>query len=314
MNTLTKSSSSLSYLVCPITGLSVSFKDDYASTQLFPKHHPLVIDPDRLYKLVHTKGSSTLPKSYIVAAIFLRLTENNLISEQHEEPKYLRGQLLSQLEQEHRYTLVKLFWAVYNSTAHLKVKPFRISLAGMSTYLTYKPMIALLFAVAGQEFTEQDQEHLRHRTTASWAKSTVCLTSTRVKQDPISARNRVHAQLTKVLRMIEEAEAEQLLEHPGKEVSGIYSTKPAQQRITEQRPFLLMYHNCSIQIRHQLASTLRDTLTLALRYSILDQDEPLAKSFRIVIDLVLSFEADPINLGLDIPIKGKKGATFNEEW
>lgn len=298
----TKTHTSLSYLVCPITGLSVSFQDDYDSTQLAIHRHPLTSHPLKLYSLIRKHGSeSTFPKSYIVAGVLLKLTENEMIAHPELEPEYLRGQIVTYLEQEHRHTLIKLFWATYNSQAPLKLPgtEFKITLSQLTSYHSHRPMTALLFAVANQEFSYEDTVYNSSKSTGAWSKLSLQGSTKHIDQDPISARNRVHKNLTKVLKMVGETEAQMVIEHPGKEISGIYASRREYKAISLLRPYLLDYHNCSVPVRQQLGTLLKDTLTLSLRYSLLDQDEPLAKSFQIVIDLVLGFEADPIEMSLD---------------
>jgi len=291
-----KAKSAAHYLVCPQTGLSLSLCDDYSSSSslVYIKKHPLAANPQKLFDLIR-KRAAELPNSYIIAGIFLSLSANDLIDHPELESPYCRATILARIESEPSYKLIKLFWAIYNTKAWMLANDHQITL-NLSTVAGYKnagPIMALLWTTALQNPTLADTVYNASQTTSAWAanskaknkqtRTLLTLDGKRAKQDPISARNRVTRETPGLTKLLVESPLQDQLSLESRVITKLLPT----------------YHNQSIESRHHIAAALKAIYAEAIRISILDQDDSLAKSYRIMIDLVEGFEADPIEVSLD---------------
>jgi len=242
--------------------------------------HPLSVHTDRLFSLIKSKGQD-LPKSYIIAGIILRLDEHGLIADRDQEPQFCRGYISTTLEHESKYNLVKMFYAVYNTTVVLKRQVPHISLATLAkAERNSQYMMETISSLISSELDDADLEYNSIQTVSTWAKgSDTGSTKVSAKQDPKSALGRVKKNIYSL--------------------SNALPVEIDRASIKKVTSLLDLYHSVSTVYRTDMRATLKSIYDQAIAHSQLDMDSTVAKSFQIVIRL-LDSDVTPIELDEDV--------------
>lgn len=148
--------STTSYLVCPITGLSISYVDDYSKLcrSLLPATHGVVTKPGYLYLLCE-KQARTIPKSYLIAGTLLHLHDAKLFI--GLESPYLRGGINEKLQTLDLYALIELYWDAKNLQVRSAVEPIKLNLETLAS-LEANELLAKLKIIATQSLSGGDKE------------------------------------------------------------------------------------------------------------------------------------------------------------
>ncbi len=279
------------YVVCPKSGLSYTITDDYCAAWFTSSIHAAAVKPQKLIKLVKREGSK-MPKSYLVAATLLLLSENELIEHAALESKYCRGHIVEELC--NRYThnqLLALFWLTFNSKAAIKRRPLKINLS--TAIETPASLYYQIKTVALQHFGAEDlppklyklkvQRKLEEQYKAiTIDKPSKFKFNPNCKLDPTSAKKRVKQNTAKIANLLIK---EQGLENP----------------ITSyQKAALLLDDYLSVRepVRLRLVSLYTELHTQALGHAIIPRDGAMDKSLDIMIRLLKS-TVEPIEFDVD---------------
>lgn len=260
----------VSYNICPITGLSFSIKDDYKGQLFYNSVHPIVKDPHELFTLCEKKSNS-IPKSFIIAGILLHLEREELIEHPEHEPKYLRGELNELLQSVSHYKLVELFWDTRNCMAHLSGEPLKINLS-----TTIKQGLTAIMdnikAVAKQDVSAADME-------------------TYIETKSIKGRKRLKLRRQNMGLEACCTRSAKALPMLTEKLGQIYTDPPVTLESAKKAATYLAYcprtgtprfADAHPGIRTRLIEILDLTLTHAIDAMLLDRDSILAKSIKLV--------------------------------
>lgn len=264
------------HLVCPLSGLHYTLRDDYTVSDFQSHPHP---SWNRLPTIIK-KDKWRTPQSYIVAGMFHYLHTNELIAFPHQEPSTARATINATLA---RTFSSPLLYAVYlrliNSKAPLSLSPITVNLAALAL-LHPRGMLDQIELVALQSLKEQDRSALWSLSTTKHDRKKILSLNKqkRTHMAPKTVFSRLEREIPKLFRLLDDNR--ESLDTRGKVIPDYMN----QALITRVAKAIPLYSQLTQRKQQDIQTILTDLFSVAIQNSYVSKDDILGYSYFWFID------------------------------